>query len=118
MLFQSNSDLFIFPSLRDTSGNVVLEAMSQGLPIIAFDHQGMHDILTDKCAIKIPVTNYEKMVRDLAKAIDKIATNCELREKMGNASLQRIKDNYLWDDKSKRMIEIYKEVLNENSSSS
>jgi len=116
--YYSKNDVFIFPSLRDTSGNVVLEAMSQGLPIVAFDHQGMHDILTNECAIKIPVTNYEQMVKNLASAIDKLAGNCELRFEMGKASIQRIKDKYLWEDKARRMVKIYKEVLNENSPSS
>jgi len=37
---------------------------------------------------------------------------------MGKASIQRIKDKYLWEDKARRMVKIYKEVLNENSSSS
>lgn len=115
--FYRQSDVFIFPSLRDTSGNVVLEAMSQGLPIIAFDHQGMHDILTNECAIKIPVTNYKQMVKNLASALDKLADNRKLRSEMGKASIQRIRDNYLWGDKAKRMVDIYKEVLNENSPS-
>jgi len=116
--FYQSSDIFVFPSLRDTSGNVVLEAMSQGLPIIAFDHHGMHDILTDECAVKIPVTNYKKMVKDLASAIDMLANDRKIRIKMGKASIQRIKDKYLWEDKANKMVEIYKEVLNENSSSS
>ena len=31
--------MLLFPSLRDTSGTAVLEAMSMGLPVICFDHQ-------------------------------------------------------------------------------
>lgn len=112
------ADIFVFTSLRDSSGNVVLEAMSQGLPIIAFDHQGVHDILTDECAIKIPVSNYKEMVKNLASAIEKLADNRELRFEMGKASIQRIRDNYLWEDKAKRMVDIYEEVLNENSPNS
>lgn len=116
--YYKKADIFVFTSLRDTSGNVVLEAMSQGLPIIAFDHHGMHDILTEECAIKIPISNYNKMVEDIAHSIDKLANDRELRIKMGKASIQRIMDNYLWEDKAKRIVEIYKEVLNENPPSS
>lgn len=115
--YYRDADIFVFTSIRDTSGNVVLEAMSQGLPIIAFDHQGMHDILTDECAIKIPVTNYKEMVQSLTAAIDKLANDSELRIRMGNAAIDRIRENYLWEDKAKRMVDIYKEVLNENSPS-
>lgn len=43
-------DAFLFTSLRDSFGSVNLEAMSQALPLIAFDHQGW-DIL---CPQKLP----------------------------------------------------------------
>lgn len=34
----ASADLFLFPSLTDTFGNVTLEAMASGLPVVAFDY--------------------------------------------------------------------------------
>jgi len=110
-----NSDIFVFTSIRDTSGNVVLEAMSCGLPVIVFDHQGVRDIVTKECGIKIPVTNYEEMVIALANSIDYLYKNPNLRLQMGKAAIERIKKDFLWENKARSMVKLYKEILNENT---
>lgn len=38
-------DLFVFPSQFDTFGNVILEAFSQGMPVVAYGVKGPKDII-------------------------------------------------------------------------
>ena len=43
----ASADLFVFPSTTDTYGNVVIEAMSSGLPVLVSDQGGPRELLRD-----------------------------------------------------------------------
>lgn len=44
----ASADVFLFPSLTDTFGNVVIEAMASGLAVIAFDTAAAHQHIRDR----------------------------------------------------------------------
>jgi len=48
-----NHDLLVFPSLHDSSGNVVLEALSHGLPVVCLDLGGPRQIVTSQSGIVV-----------------------------------------------------------------
>ncbi len=50
-------DLFLFPSLRDSGGMVVLEAMERGLPVVCFDLGGPGVIVDETCGSVIATEN-------------------------------------------------------------
>ena len=43
----ASADLFVFPSTTDTYGNVVIEAMASGLPVLVSDQGGPRELLRD-----------------------------------------------------------------------
>jgi len=42
----ASADLFLFPSLTETFGNVTPEAMASGLPVVAFDYAAAAQLVT------------------------------------------------------------------------
>ena len=46
--FYADLDVFAFPSFREATGTVLIEAMAAGVPVVAFDAFGAHEILYNK----------------------------------------------------------------------
>jgi len=64
-------DAFFFPSLHDSGGLVVLEAMSNGLPVVSLDIGGPGQIVDKSCGYKIKTKNVSerKVVSELSKKL-------------------------------------------------
>jgi glycosyltransferase involved in cell wall biosynthesis len=108
-LFRS-CDAFLFTSLRDSFGAVVLEAMAYGLPTLTLDHQGVGDFIPSDAGIKVPVTVPEDTINALAQGIRRLATSHRQREIMSVAAWNFAKEQ-AWDLRAERMSQIYEEVL-------
>jgi glycosyltransferase involved in cell wall biosynthesis/peptidoglycan/xylan/chitin deacetylase (PgdA/CDA1 family) len=104
------ADVFAFTSLRDNSGTVVLEAMGAGVPIICLDHQGVRDVVTEECGIKVPVSTPRQVIMDLTAAIIHLANNEPLRARLGAAAIERARD-YTWKNLGSQMAVLYRGVL-------
>ncbi len=105
------ADVFVFPSLREGTATVMVEAMSYGLPVIALNMHGATIVLDDSCAIRIPVASKEQMIRDFRDAIIKLYNGPELRRKMGEVGRRRVEENYLWEKRAKKINKIYREIV-------
>lgn len=109
--YYRGSDIFVFTSLRDTSGNVILEAMTYGLPIVAFHHHGVSEILTDETAMLIPVTTPDSVIRNMGSAILELTSDVELRRKIGTNARKRASSVLTWEAKFNRIKTAYDSVF-------
>jgi glycosyltransferase involved in cell wall biosynthesis len=95
----SQSDIYLFPSLREGGSWALMEAMAIGLPVICLKWSGMEIITDNLSSIQLPVTNPKQMPKDMAEAIIKLIDNPAFRLRMGAAGRERIKTVFNWEAK-------------------
>ena len=104
-----SAHLLCFTSLRDTSGNVVLEALAAGVPVICFDHQGAGDMVTSSCGVKLPVTSPKQAYADWAKTLATLATDPEQLLDLSYGATTRACD-FLWERNHDRVNAMYRKL--------
>lgn len=90
----AEADIFVLPTWSEAFANVILEAMSVGLPVIASRVGGIPEAVVDG------VTGLLVEPRDpvsLAEAIMRLSADPELRRSMAVAGLRRAQESFSWD---------------------
>ena len=119
--FKDHSDLavalreyraFVFPSICEANGIVVQEAMIMGLPTICADWGGPALLITPECGVLVKPNSEEQMLTGLAEAMDKLATDGDLAERMSAAGRKRaLEGRYLWSGVVQDWVEVYRQAL-------
>ena len=104
-------DVFLFASLRDGGGMVVVEAMAAGKPVVCFDLGGPGLHINAECGFKIAAGNPEQAVHDMAAALARLASDRELCARMGRAALERARGVYDWDRAAESLSEAYQKAI-------
>jgi len=83
----AGADLLVCPSLREPLGNVVIEAWSAGLPVVATASDGPAGLIEDgESGILVPLPGDPGGgPQALARAIERVCKDSELRGKLGKA---------------------------------
>lgn len=107
-LIYSAADIFILPSLEDNFPNTMLESMSCGTPVMAFDVGGMPDLIQDQISgIIIPFNNVQLMSDKIIQLIN----DRSLCQKMGQKSRNIISHNYHLSVQANNYYKLYQELL-------
>lgn len=104
------ADVFIMPSIRETTGSVLLEAMGYGLPVIAIDKFGSGLILNNNLGWTFSGSTRKEYITSLAKAIEYCISHPEEVRRRGENMLKEA-HRYTWEEKVDTFNVIYKEIL-------
>ena len=107
-----SADCFVLPSHAEGLPMAMLEAMSYGLPVISTKVGSVPEVITDG------VEGYliePGDIESLADRIFRLGQDVALRKRMGKAARERIERCYSLDVVVKRLIQVYEEILEDNS---
>jgi glycosyltransferase involved in cell wall biosynthesis len=90
----ASADVFAFPSLTETFGNVTLEAMASGLAVVAFDYAAAAlAIEHEATGYLVPVGDENAFIHTLGRALTQVHARSGLRTA---AQHQAAKWSWLW----------------------
>ena len=106
----ASSDVFLFPSETETFGNVTLEAMASGLPVVCADAAGSRSLVNDGrtgflCPPREPAA--------FTEAVRRLARDPALRSRLGQAGRADARA-YDWSAVLAKMVTYYRGVVQQN----
>jgi glycosyltransferase involved in cell wall biosynthesis len=110
-LVYSAADLLVCPTREDNLPNVILEAMSCGLPVVGFDVGGLPDMIRQgENGFLAP----REDVRELCNAIAAILDEDMTRSRMSQSAREIASREYAIDVQAQRYFQLYEKLLNKS----
>lgn len=103
--YLAHADLFVFTSLMEGLGTAVLEAMSAGLPVIAFDIPPVHEVAHDVASL-VPVQDVDALVSEMVRLMD----DPKARRDMGRTGQARVRKRFSIDKIAAQLERLLTEV--------
>lgn len=102
-----DADIFVFPSIREFGGGVVLEAMALGVVPMIANYAGPSELVTESCGYAIPMGNRETLINGFRKQLENICDDPSQLNSKRAASIERIQHYYTWEKKAEQMHQVY-----------
>jgi glycosyltransferase involved in cell wall biosynthesis len=108
------ADLFVHPTLYEGSSLVTLEAMARAKPVVGTRVGGIPDKIEEGVnGFLVPPRDEEALATAIVHALS-LGPNLEA---LGAEGRRRVESDFNWEHRARRLMELYREVLDEQSSS-
>jgi glycosyltransferase involved in cell wall biosynthesis len=103
--------LFCLPSVRESGGAVLLEAMACARPVTAVAFGGPAEVVDDDVGRALPDTGREAVVSGLVDVFRDVAAHPDAWRARGEEGLRRARERYGWDAKVDAAVALYQRLL-------
>lgn len=97
--------VFVFPSLIETFGNPLVEAMAQGAPIACSNVAAMPEVIGDAGLMFDPSN-----AKDMARQIETLLADDALRDRLGRAAFDRSR-GFTWAQTAQSTAQVFRTVV-------
>jgi len=110
-----HSDMMLFSSVQDTSGNVVIEAMGNGVPVVALNHQGSQVMLRHGGGVLIDIQSYAQVVAAFRDAIVELDADRYRLKALSIEALTVVKEFQTWNSRRNQVQDVYNRLLSDKA---
>ncbi|HEY67891.1 MAG TPA: glycosyltransferase family 4 protein [Thermoflexia bacterium] len=103
--YAAAADVFVFPSVTETQGLVLIEAMAAGTPVVAVEAPGPVDVLSEGGGLLVPAQE-----DDFAGAVLALLTEEPRRRALGREAAQAVQ-RYAVPVATARLLAVYEEAI-------
>ncbi|MDQ3020519.1 MAG: glycosyltransferase family 4 protein [Bacteroidota bacterium] len=105
-----SSHIFLLPSVEEGIANVVLEAMTAGVPVITTDCGGMSEVVDDRInGFIVPVRNPDKIINKVKEFLE---SDLNFRNNIAENAKKTIMKEFTKDKQVKEFSGFYKSLVN------
>jgi glycosyltransferase involved in cell wall biosynthesis len=95
-----SADVFVYPSIREYGGGVVVEALAVGAVPVVVDFGGPGDTVHQDVGRKVSLTNETDVVSQMERVLAELIENRKLLERLRQQGMSYAKDRLTWDAKA------------------
>jgi glycosyltransferase involved in cell wall biosynthesis len=105
------ADVLVFPSLRETGGGVVFEALTAGAVPIVAEFGGPGDVVTPDIGFAIPMSSADDMVARMKSVLQKLAVDRHLLETLRQRGMAYARAHLTYDARARILTDVLGWVL-------
>jgi glycosyltransferase involved in cell wall biosynthesis len=111
--YYQHADAFVFPTLNDAFGLVLLEAMASGLPVITTENSAGPDVIDEAIdGFVVPIRSVEA----LKERLHWLYSHREEAQEMGRRARRKVEQQFTWNHYHQRLNQIYRQLTARSAS--